>query len=80
MHIYIIVIHVHVNAHISVVYKTITTTLMLESSLNSKKCVRIFSLRSKILTHFFKFKLDSNIKVVVIVLYTTYKLKKKKNS
>ena len=51
---------------------------MLESSLNSKNCVRIFSLRSKILTHFFKFKLDSNIKVVVIVLYTTYKLKKKK--
>ena len=51
---------------------------MLESTLNSKNRIRIFSLRSKILMHFFKFKLNSNIKVASIALYTTYKLKKKK--
>ena len=59
-----------------VVYKTILATLLLESTLNSKKCIRIFSLRSKILMHFFKFKLNSNNKVASIVLYTTYKIKK----
>ena len=57
-------------------YISILATLLLESTLNSKKCIRIFSLRSKILMHFFKFKLNSNNKVASIEIYTTYQIKK----
>ena len=45
---------------------------MLELSLNLKKCVRNFERSEKILTHFFEFKVDSNIRVASIVLYTTH--------
>ena len=57
-----------------VVYKTLLWNLSSESTLNSKKCIRICSLRSQILMHFFKFKLNSNDRFQSSVLYTTYKL------
>ena len=44
---------------------------MLELSLNLKKCIRIFERSEKILMRFFEFKVDSNIRVTSIVLYTT---------
>ena len=44
---------------------------MSELSLNLKKCVRIFERSEKILTHFFEFKVDSDIRVASIEIYTT---------
>ena len=55
-----------------VVYISILATLLLELSLNLKKCIRIFERSEKILMHFFEFKVDSNNRVASIEIYTTH--------
>ena len=53
-------------------YISILATLLLELSLNLKKCIRIFERSEKILMLFFEFKVDSNNRVASIEIYTTY--------
>ena len=52
-------------------YISILATLLLELSLNLKKCIRIFERSEKILMRFFEFKVDSNNRVASIEIYTT---------